>query len=302
VSVPDPRPVRPFVVTPPSSHPDAVEAAFAAARWWGLPSPTHLRTGMNALFTAGDDVLLRVGHVGAAGSAAVELYDVLAENGIRTPRHLHRVPFEVGAYTVFAHRREHHTGVVDWCAVGEMVERLHRIAPDEIPSAYPQPWCGSFPWWDFPFMLDEVGGLIDDRALEAMRHTLAQDGRWPELVEDDVVCHGDLHPGNVVQTLDGPVLLDWDLLCRGPRAWDHSPLMTWTQRWGGAGGVYESFAAGYGRSLRGDRLAESLAKLRLLAATLMRVRAGQHSLDARQEAERRLGWWRGDSDAPWNAA
>lgn len=257
---------------------------------------------MNALFTAGDDVLLRVGHVSAPGAAAVELSDVLADHGIRTPLHLHCVPFEFGAYTVFAHRREHDTGAVDWRAVGEMVERLHRIAPDEIPPTYPQPWCGSFPWWDFPSILDDVGPLIDEPALEAMRTALDSDGRWSELVADEVVCHGDLHPGNVVQTLEGPVLLDWDLLCRGPRAWDHSPLMTWTQRWGGAGGVYESFAAGYGGSLRGDRLAESLARLRLLAATLMRVRAGRHSLDARLEAEKRLGWWRGDSDAPWSAA
>jgi Ser/Thr protein kinase RdoA (MazF antagonist) len=117
-----------------------------------------------------------------------------------------------------------------------------------------------------------------------------------------VLCHGDVHPGNVVATADGAVLLDWDLLCTGPAAWDHAPMMTWTERWGGAPGLYEAFAAGYGRSMRGDDVAESVAALRLVAATLMRLRAGRHDEAARAEAERRLRWWRGDADAPpWQA-
>jgi Ser/Thr protein kinase RdoA (MazF antagonist) len=113
-----------------------------------------------------------------------------------------------------------------------------------------------------------------------------------------VICHGDVHPGNVIQSADGPVLLDWDLLCRGPAAWDHAPLMTWTHRWGGDAGIYESFAEGYGVSLRGDPLAEALAELRLVAATLMRVRAARQNPAAAAEAELRLRYWRGEPDAP----
>jgi hypothetical protein len=42
--------------------------------------------------------------------------------------------------------------------------------------------------------------------------------------------------------------------------------------------------------------------LRNVAATLMRVRAGRHDPAVRQEAERRLRYWRGDPDAPqWRA-
>ena len=113
-----------------------------------------------------------------------------------------------------------------------------------------------------------------------------------------VVCHGDVHPGNVLQSDAGPVLLDWDLLCHGPAAWDHAPLMTWTQRWGGAPGIYESFADGYGRSQRGDDVAEAIAELRLVAATLMRLRAGRTDPVAMDEAQLRLRYWRGDADAP----
>ena len=122
--------------------------------------------------------------------------------------------------------------------------------------------------------------------------------RWDEEADaaDLVVCHGDVHPGNVVMTTDGPVLIDWDLMSRAPAGWDHAPLMTWTERWGGAPGVYEAFADGYGRSLRGDPVAEGYAELRLLAATLMRLRAGRSDPAARIEADRRLAYWRGDPD------
>ena len=98
------------------------------------------------------------------------------------------------------------------------------------------------------------------------------------------------------------MLLDWDLMCTGPAAWDHAPLMTWTQRWGGEAGIYERFSAGYGRSFRDDPLAEAIAELRLVAATLMRVRAGRSDPSAAQEAALRLRYWRGDDDAPmWHA-
>ena len=76
-----------------------------------------------------------------------------------------------------------------------------------------------------------------------------------------------------MQSEAGPVILDWDLLCRGPSSWDHAPLMTWTGRWGGEPGIYEAFAEGYGCSFHGDPLGEAIAELRLVAATLMRVRA-----------------------------
>jgi Ser/Thr protein kinase RdoA (MazF antagonist) len=117
-----------------------------------------------------------------------------------------------------------------------------------------------------------------------------------------LVCHGDVHPGNVMQSIDGPVLLDWDLLCAAPAAWDHAPLMTWTGRWGGEPGIYEAFAAGYGRSFRGDAVAEAISELRLVAATLMRVRAGRSDPAAAREAALRLRYWRGEQAAPmWHA-
>ena len=110
-----------------------------------------------------------------------------------------------------------------------------------------------------------------------------------------LVCHGDVHPGNVIQSADGPVLLDWDLLCAGPAAWDHAPLMTWTERWGGEAGIYERSPQGYGRSFtrrsvgRGDRRTSS-GRGNVDAS----ARRSKPIPAAAEEAELRLRYWRGE--------
>ena len=83
-------------------------------------------------------------------------------------------------------------------------------------------------------------------------------------VAPQVVCHGDVHPGNVLMSADGPVVIDWDMVCAAPAAWDHSALLTWEERWGGTPGLYASFAAGYGLDIAlgcDIRVAAASAKL-----------------------------------------
>ena len=261
-----------------TAAPRSTRLAAAAAEQWSLPEPDLMRTGMNALFAAGDDVVLRIGRPTADPAAAIWLAELLRDAGIRVPRYPRPEPLTVGELTVFAIEREHplsdrSTGArsAAWWRV------LHTIDPSTVAGRYPAPWCSSFPWWDFDRCSDEVGDLLDaDARRRASSAALErQRGRGATAVDRVVLCHGDVHPGNVLQTDDGPMLIDWDLLCREPTAWDHAPMMTWTERWGGEPGVYEAFADGYGPSLRGDPFAEAFAELRLVAATLMRVRAGR---------------------------
>jgi Ser/Thr protein kinase RdoA (MazF antagonist) len=185
----------------------------------------------------------------------------------------------------------------DWRAVGEMVKGVHALGPEDLPTAYPLPCGEDFPWWQFDELLTDVGGLLDASARRGIEDTLDRHGGWAANVER-VVCHGDVHPGNVLATSAGTVLLDWDLLCFAPPAWDHAAMLTWASRWGGPPRWYEQFAAGYGRSMTQDPAAVSLAELRLVAATLMRLRAGRDNPSAMPEAQRRLAYWRGDLVAP----
>jgi Phosphotransferase enzyme family len=294
----------PFVAAPPGTLDSVTLSAEQAAQHWGFDSPQLLRLGMNAIFTAGGGVLLRVSHPTSDSQEAITLARVLTRRGLRVPTYLRDEAFVTSEHSVFAIEVVNDAGPVDWVAVGEMVAVLHRIDLDDIPTGYPLPFCGDFPWWNFVDLISEVGGDLDDRSRAALDAAI---GRCLPVLADQrrrrlVVCHGDVHPGNVIQSAHGPVLLDWDLLCRGPAAWDHAPLMTWTQRWGGEPGIYEAFAEGYGREMRGDPVAQAIAELRLVAATLMRLRAARSSPAAAAEAELRLRYWRGEGDAPqWTA-
>lgn len=292
----------PFVIQPPADAALAVTAAESAAAAWGLPAPEHLRTGMNILFAAGDEVVLRVSRPTAPASQAVWLMGALARQGVRVPQLLRSEAFEAHGLTVFAVERLRPVGDVDWREVGALVRRVHDWPTLDLRGRYPLPKADSFPWWNVSAALADVDDLLDDPARSGLRRAIAEHGDWRERVTGRVVCHGDVHPGNVIQTAEGAVLLDWDLLCHAPAAWDHSTVLTWPRQWGGEATMYTDFADGYGRSLEGDPLTESLATMRNVVATLMRVRAGRTNPAAAHEAERRLRFWRGDADAPmWTA-
>lgn len=288
---------RPFVDQPVTDLAAARRAAAAAAERWALDDPVLLRSGMNAMFTAGAAVL-RVGTPTVPASASIELAAFLRSNGIDVPPPLHDGVVVHGSLSVTAWTRLEHTGApIDWVRVGRMVNRVHALDPTDLPGRVPLPSAQDLPWWDFEAMIERARGGLDAEALTNIRAAVDRHRGWEDR-DALVLCHGDVHPGNVIMTASGPVLLDWDLLCSAPAAWDHAPLMTWEDRWGGAPGEYEAFAAGYGRSFRGDPSAESIAELRLVAATLMRVIAGLSDPRALPEAHRRLRYWAGDPDAP----
>lgn len=302
--------VEPFVAEPVGDLVAAASAAQRAAERWHLPEPTLLRAGMNALFSAGE-VVLRVGRTTVDPACASGLQRVLAAHGVRFARQIDSLPAGADGLSVIAQERLEASGEIDWRVVGDIVRRVQDIDPDEVAGVVPVPSCTTFRHWQLAPLLDEVSGdatlRLDDDDVAALRRGLQRVGDWAAVVtsgrEPVVLCHGDVHPGNVLATGEGSVLLDWDLLCTGPAAWDHSALLTWETRWGGAAGTYAAFAEGFGRDLRDDPLATSLADGRLLAATLMRLRAGRHDPGALEEARRRLRYWRGEPDAPaWRAA
>jgi Ser/Thr protein kinase RdoA (MazF antagonist) len=291
---------RPYVDGPPGSL-DAVWAtARVAAARWSLPEPALLRVGMNGIFMAGD-VVLRVGRVSAPPSGAIALAEVLGRAGVRVPAPARPDAVLDGELTATAWEQlDVVDAEADWREIGRMVAIVHGLAPADVPAGYPMPRPETFAWWRFDDLLGAVGDELDPLSRRAIEATIERHRGWIEGVER-VVSHGDVHPGNVVMTADGPVLLDWDLLCHAPPGWDHAMLLR-AARWGYPMRWYDEFAAGYGRSLADDPAANAVADLRLVAATLMRLRAGRADPAAMVEAQRRLAFWRGDPAAPtWQA-
>jgi len=279
----------------------AARAATAAARHWRLDRPDLVRVGMNAIFVAGPAVL-RVSTPTAPAEVSLELARFWLDQGVTVPRALRDDVVVVDGVSVTAWERlEADATPIDWPRVGELVRRVHDTAPAALPASVPLPAPAVFPWWDFDSLLDRAAPGLDDSAREGLEAAIARHRRWDDF-DQVVVCHGDVHPGNVLMTPAGPVLIDWDLLCLASPGWDHGPMLSFADRWGGRPGEYEEFASGYGRSLADDPTTIAIAELRLVAATLMRVIAGLDDPRARPEAERRLRFWRGDPDAsPWTA-
>lgn len=295
--------VRAFVDQRVAEVEAAAAVADVAAETWGLSRPVLLRHGMNVIFRS-RDVVIRVASPTVSASCSIDLAITLAGHDIPVVAPARNDVVEVGGLSATAWEHVASSGdPIDWQGVGAIIRRVHQLAPDDLPSAVPLPSPAAFPWWNFEQLLSDVAELLDAGAVQGIEAALERWRSWHRWSpETAVVCHGDVHPGNVIMTSDGPVVIDWDLLCLAPPGWDHAPLMTWTRRWGGERGIYEAFAAGAGGTRRGELAAEAFAELRLVAATLMRVKAGRADPNSRPEAERRLAYWRGDPDAPtWRA-
>jgi hypothetical protein len=293
--------VRAYVDRPITDGSAAIAAARGAALRWGLEDPAVLRVGMNAIFVSGSEVL-RVSAPTAPAAVSLELASFLAGAGLRVPTPARDEVVVLGELSVTSWvRLEPLDAPVDWAEVGEMVRVVHSIDRSMLPSAVPLPTPSSFPWWDFDGLLERTAAVLDDEARSGITSTIERHRGW-NLLGEPVVCHGDVHPGNVVMTAAGATLIDWDLLCWAPPGWDHGPMLTWASRWGGDGSEYPAFAAGYGRSLADDPAAVAVAELRLVAATLMRLVAALSDPAAMPEAQLRLRYWRGEPDAPpWTA-
>jgi len=293
--------VRAYIDRPIDDVAAAAAAAQVAARRWGLDEPAMLRVGMNAIYRAGSCVL-RVSAPSVPATASLELMSFLADAGVRVPTSARSDVVVVDSLEVTCWELlEPIDEPIDWMSVGRMVRTVHGLDRDALPASVPLPLPTSLPWWDFAALLGHAEPALDADARAGLESALARHRDWQSL-DGAVVCHGDVHPGNVVMTVEGATLLDWDLLCWAPPGWDHAPLLTWASRWGGDGTEYPAFAAGYGRSLADDPSAGAFAELRLVAATLMRLIAGLRNPAAMPEAQRRLAYWRGDPDAPqWTA-
>jgi Ser/Thr protein kinase RdoA (MazF antagonist) len=292
----------PFVAAPVGDEAAARLLAARLAAALDAPPPALIRAGMNASYRAGD-LVIRVGRPTADPAAAYELADALRAAGVRVPAPAAGAPVEHDGAGMAATAWEFVTGggAPAWTEVGRMAARVHDLAPDEVATRYPTPPATALPWWRFDEVLDKARPLLDQKAADGLAAAIERHGDWPERSAaggEWVLCHGDIHHHNVVFTSDGPVLLDWDLLCLAPPGWDHAPLRAMVARWGLEPAVADDFARGYGALPADAGVTDSLTELRAVAATLLRVLAEGPDRGDDSEAERRLRYWRGDPDPP----
>jgi Ser/Thr protein kinase RdoA (MazF antagonist) len=282
---------------------DLADLATAAARRHGIDEPVKpLRAGANHVFRAGD-VVIRVAPESADVASQVALASWLGAEGFPVAAPRAGVELVGGAkvslweYVPADERRP-----VDFEQLGEVVARLHRLEPARLREVVPLPFFGDAAWLAVEERLAavEAEDLLDADGVAALRRECVALRGWRDRARRDelVVCHGDAHPRNVLMRGGEVVIIDWDAICLGPRAWDHAALMTWADRWGGGARTYPDFARGYGTDLRDSPLARELATLRLLAPTLNIVTGAASDPAYAAEARTRMRYWLGDPGAP----
>jgi Ser/Thr protein kinase RdoA (MazF antagonist) len=281
-------------------------AALVAQRHGLSGNLVELGGGLNDVFRVGDVVLrLSPGLVDATAQVAVARW--LRGRGFEVPPPLSGVEFVDGVQVTLWGCVESRVGEpIDFEQLGEIVARLHQISPTELDGVVDLPFCDA-DWLDVARGLEQARALcaLSAAELQALDRACERVSGWQELARaaPRVICHGDVHPQNVLMGPRGVVLLDWDSVCTGPPAFDHAALMTWSERWAGEPSTYRDFAEGYGADLSANSLGRQLAELRLLAATLnIAISSARNPLRA-DEARKRMRFWLGDPHAPsWNPA
>lgn len=287
---------------------EKMQVADLTARRHGVKDPVQpLRSSTNHVFRAGE-VVIRVAPPSSHVSSQVALARWLVSEGFPLAAPLRDAEVVGGArVSMWAYIRPDESRPIDFRQLGEVVARLHQLEPARLSDVVPLPFCGDAAWLTVEANLAQAqaSGLVAADEAAALRRACDQLSGWYARARRaaHVVCHGDLHPLNVVMRGHDVVIIDWDSICLGPAAWDHAPLMTWAERWGGAAGAYRDFARGYGADLRESSLAKELAALRLLAPTFNMVLKGASDPACAAEARVRLRYWLGDPAPPtWKAS
>ncbi|MFM8266982.1 MAG: hypothetical protein ACKOA2_03080 [Ilumatobacteraceae bacterium] len=155
--------------------------AARAADQWHLPAPVAVRVGSNALFVAGDDVVLRVGRQGDVRHEA--LVRNLVAAGVRTPLPIDGYePMDdpAAGLRVTAIERLHPFGPTDWVEVGRMVRRVHDVDPAILATDGPLGHTAETPYWQFDRLLDECLAdppvPIDDTTAASLRRAALEVG------------------------------------------------------------------------------------------------------------------------------
>lgn len=165
-----------------------------------------------------------------------------------------------------------------------------------------------------PAMASPLGGV--GRALT--RHPEALDERDRVWLTDEVArcealwenmlfrlprgpIHGDSHPNNLLHTVRGSVLGDWDHVSRGPREWDLVQEVYFARRFPTNHDDLDAAACSYGWDFRNWPSAEDLVAIREVSGLGAYIRTAAMRPAARAEVAYRIETLReGRISARWN--
>jgi hypothetical protein len=300
----------------------ATRAAIEACDLYSLECPLLLRISHAAVYASGEHIV-RVEQQGRpvwSGESLVALTRYVAAQGVRTAAPVFDLlPLVIDDLHVTFYRRvleqvemsEHDKALL----LGEQLAVLHdtgsveqvtRLNMDDInldfASATIERTVTSLEKVnemgskalspdDIAYLLAEVQAMGDRAMNELEAHRAATGG------DDIAVIHGDAHLGNVLSVEDGIVLLDFEHTAVAERFFDHLHVLLADRVFAGSD-LYPAFVDGYGRDYSTFPSIEDWLKIVAVSYLTWTASVGEHSLLHREEARRRMAWWRGDAGAP----
>jgi Phosphotransferase enzyme family len=140
---------------------------------------------------------------------------------------------------------------------------------------------------DLAFLLDRCAGVAERLASAEFTHA-------------PVLLHGDAHLGNLIPSVGGPVLCDFDSASLGPLEWDLTPLAVGVVRFGEPAGRYREFVRTYGVDVTRSPAWPVLREVRELKLITSVLPILSSRPEVRPEFHRRLtDVRRGDTSARW---
>lgn len=300
----------------------ATRAAVEACELYSLEPPLLLRISHAAVYASGEHIV-RVEQRGRpvwSGESLVALTRYVATQGVRTAAPVFDLlPLIIDDLHVTFYRRVlEQTEMPDLdktVLLGEQlavlhdvtsVEHVHRLNMDAINLDFPsatiertvmslekinEMGSKALSPDDIEFLLARVGTMGEEAMANLRVHREATGGR------DLAVIHGDSHLGNVLSVEDGIILLDFEHTAVAERFFDHLHVLLADQVFADSD-LYQSFVEGYGEDYSNFPSIENWLKIVAVSYLTWTASVGEHSLLHREEARRRMAWWRGDADAP----
>jgi aminoglycoside phosphotransferase (APT) family kinase protein len=182
--------------------------------------------------------------------------------------------------------------------LGRLLRRLHALPRPPVRLPRYKPLAGLLAALEQASSLE----MSVERWLSRRSRSLLDSYDRLDLILPPGHIHGDAYPGNLIATLEGPVLGDWDEVSVGPRELD---LVNTYQgaRYGRTAEELDAFGASYGydvTSWRGFKTLREIRELHTLGAFVRRADAGDEWAAA--QLAHRVKTLRTGSDELWTAA
>lgn len=293
-------------------HPTlSITAAHSALRAWGAPDGplTLIRHSVNDLYHhPRTNLAIRVSGPGVDPRPGLTIATRAATLGLRAlPAHPNHPPIHTHDRWVTAAtwHPQPQASTPNWAWLGTTLRHIHHHGPDLTNSLILPDYTDNVLTWFTSRTTDRLNTLnttghlpqTDIDLLTETAHTAVQNAtRQPP--GERTLLHGDLHPGNILHTTQGAVLIDWDGAAHGPWWFDHLPTAVQTRAFGHHD-AHDTFTRAYRRDPRTTPAFNHYVTIKMLSSTIWLATVLPNRPELTTEYQARMNTWRTGHTTPW---